>query len=246
LSPQMGKLTGVSRSSPPAVPTLVSIRPSVLTVFYRVSGDLRRSKQIANHAHLSTTVGYVQGPESRPKTAVHRACQMPPRQLDRPAIEDRVQQSRLWPPQHPYRCHQTSLIDVRLQLPRPFRRVAPGTRRGVCTNFLGVHLPHASLRRPHFFGAPASGARPSAAANTYLHPAPGGDYAPQLRFWNEDISRVFRARVRPARRCATLYRPAAAAIRRLRKPGLQLPPACTPVMTPSCWFLRDSAWDDVV
>ena len=40
-----------------------SIRPSVLTAFYRASGDLRQVKAIANHAHLSTTVGYVEGAE---------------------------------------------------------------------------------------------------------------------------------------------------------------------------------------
>jgi hypothetical protein len=43
--------------------TLATLRPSVLTAFYRNSGDLSSVKAIANHAHLSTTAGYVRAPE---------------------------------------------------------------------------------------------------------------------------------------------------------------------------------------
>jgi hypothetical protein len=43
--------------------TLAALRPSVLTAFYRNSGDLSSVRAIANHAHLSKTAGYVRAPE---------------------------------------------------------------------------------------------------------------------------------------------------------------------------------------
>lgn len=39
-----------------------NIRPSVLSCFYRASGDLLRTKAVANHASVATTVRYVQTP----------------------------------------------------------------------------------------------------------------------------------------------------------------------------------------
>ena len=46
-----------------------SIRPSVLSCFYRASGDLLRTKAVANHASVATTVRYVQTPWSKHRTA---------------------------------------------------------------------------------------------------------------------------------------------------------------------------------
>jgi hypothetical protein len=40
-----------------------SLRPAVLTALYRSTGDLRAVKTAANHASISTTATYVQGPE---------------------------------------------------------------------------------------------------------------------------------------------------------------------------------------
>ena len=41
---------------------LASIRPSVLCSFYRASGDLLRTRAVANHARITTTVRYVETP----------------------------------------------------------------------------------------------------------------------------------------------------------------------------------------
>jgi hypothetical protein len=43
--------------------SVASIRPGVLTSFYKATGDLRQVSAIANHANLSTTVRYVVTPE---------------------------------------------------------------------------------------------------------------------------------------------------------------------------------------
>ena len=43
--------------------SLASIRPSVLSAFYRTSGDLRQVRTVANHVRISTTVRYVEAPE---------------------------------------------------------------------------------------------------------------------------------------------------------------------------------------
>jgi hypothetical protein len=42
---------------------LASIRPTVLSAFYRVSRDLQQVKAVANHAQLATTIRYVDAPE---------------------------------------------------------------------------------------------------------------------------------------------------------------------------------------
>jgi hypothetical protein len=44
---------------------LASIRPSVLCSFYRASGDLLRTRAVANHANIATTVRYVEAPVVR-------------------------------------------------------------------------------------------------------------------------------------------------------------------------------------
>ena len=44
--------------------------PACSRRFYRVSGDLRRTRSVANHAHLATTVRYVETPQVQ---AQHRA-----------------------------------------------------------------------------------------------------------------------------------------------------------------------------
>jgi hypothetical protein len=63
----------VERHNLPPFP-LSAIRPGVLTAFYRLSGDLRQAKEIANHANRSTTVGYVQGPEVQSQNQVRVAA----------------------------------------------------------------------------------------------------------------------------------------------------------------------------
>ena len=50
--------------------SLACIRPGVLSCFYRVRGDLRRTRAVANHVRLATTVRYVETPQVQAK---HRA-----------------------------------------------------------------------------------------------------------------------------------------------------------------------------
>lgn len=54
--------------------TFSSVRPSVLTALYRSSGDLRAVKEMANHASISTTVRYVQGPEVAAQNSLRMAA----------------------------------------------------------------------------------------------------------------------------------------------------------------------------
>jgi site-specific recombinase XerC len=183
--------------------TFSSIRPSVLTAFYRASGDLRQVKAIANHAHLSTTIGYVEGAEV--------------------ALQNRVRVAAL---QSAFVGHLEQTPSVRLSagaqrvhaVPAPglkppagaavsmfgfdckdaFAGIAPGTCAGeLCTNFLGCFTcPNAVI----------TGDAPSLArllhsrdhlrtASGYLHPARWeAIYAPQLRILEEDILTRFSER----------------------------------------------------
>jgi hypothetical protein len=178
---------------------LSAIRPSVLTAVYRVSGDLREVKEIANHAHISTTAGYVRGPEvehenqlrifalqgaylgsverSSPASAVTKVGDSP---CERPALRG------------------VAVSMFGFDCKDPFAGTAPGTRSGeMCMHFLGCFsCPNAVIT-----AEPASLARllqardHLRAASNYLHPARWDViYAPQLRILEEDVLTRFSAR----------------------------------------------------
>jgi hypothetical protein len=179
---------------------LSAIRPSVLTAFYRASGDLRQVKEIANHVHLSTTVGYVQGPEVQSLHRVRVAALQS-------AFLGHIEQ----PHANGRKPHET---DAKHSAPRstppgtavsmfgfncrdPFEGIAPGTRAGeICNHFLGCFIcPNAVIT-----AEPASLARllrardHLRAGSTYLHPARWeAIYAPLLRIIEEDILTRFSA-----------------------------------------------------
>ena len=183
--------------------TFAAIRPSVLTAFYRASGDLRQVKAIANHAHLSTTVGYVEGAEVEAQNRVRVAA---------------LQNSFVGHIKHPQLIKMPASVDhrrparaIRLTAARgavvsmfgfdckdAFSGVAPGTRQGqLCTNFLGCFTcPNAVITADASSLARLLHARDHLrAASEYLHPARWqAIYAPQLQILEEDILTRFSAR----------------------------------------------------
>jgi hypothetical protein len=196
---------------------LASIRPSVLTTFYRATGDLSQVRAIANHAHLSTTVTYVEGPvvnaenQARVATlqhaflgyldnATHLGTDVP---SVTPAGVSEATPIREVPPGSVVSMFGFGCMD-------PFAGIAPGTRSGdLCTNFLGcLTCPNAVLGSDVRTLARLLQARDHLqAAATQLHPARWeAIYAPQLRILEEDILTRFSGRdlVNAQRLCSTL------------------------------------------
>jgi hypothetical protein len=180
--------------------SLASIRASVLSAFYRSSGDLRQVKAIANHAQVSTTIGYIASPHLGAQNRLRVAT---------------LQNAFLGHIEHP----SQKILAPRTVLPRaaapvappgrvtsmfgfdckdPFAGIAPGTRHGeLCTHFLGcLTCPNAVVT-----GDPTCLARLLQArehlrgASHHLHPARWeAVYAPSLRILEEDILTRFSAR----------------------------------------------------
>lgn len=174
---------------------LSAIRPGVLTAFYRLSGDLRQAKEIANHAHLSTTVSYVQGPEVESQNQV-RVAALQGAFLGH--IEGRVPTSGAEPPADRPVPPGQAVSMFGFDCKDPLAGIAPGTRAGeLCTHYLGCFTcPNAVITTD-----PASLARLVQArdhlrsGSSYIHPARwDAIYAPQLRILEEDILTRFSAR----------------------------------------------------
>jgi site-specific recombinase XerD len=184
--------------------TFASIRPSVLTAFYRASGDLRQVKAIANHAHLSTTVGYVEGAEVEAQNRVRIAAlqsafvgHIRHPQLNKPADSGRHRRVPASTPRlTPGRGAVVSMFGFNCK--DAFSGIAPGTRRGeLCSNFLGCFTcPNAVITADAPSLARLLHARDHLrAASAYLHPARWQVvYAPQLQILEEDILTRFSAR----------------------------------------------------
>jgi hypothetical protein len=174
---------------------LSAIRPGVLTAFYRLSGDLRQAKEFANHAHLSTTVSYVQGPEVKSQNQ-ERVAALQGAFLGH--IEGRIPASGTEPAAERPVPRGPAVSMFGFDCKDPLAGMAPGTRTGeLCTHYLGCFTcPNAVIT-----GDPASLARLVQArdhlrlGNTYIHPARwDAIYAPQLRILEEDILTRFSAR----------------------------------------------------
>lgn len=173
--------------------SLASIRPGVLSAFYRATGSLSRVKSIANHANLSTTVRYVQTPEVE---AQHR--------------------SRIANLQHAFlghiekagtpepKCSASEQEALSRVVPRgevdsmfgfsckdPCAGVAPGTRCGeLCTNYMGCLIcPNAVIPpEPRMLARLLQARDHLRAEAAAIHPARWEKfYAPQLRILEEDI-----------------------------------------------------------
>jgi hypothetical protein len=184
---------------------LAGIRPSVLTAFYRASGDLSQVRAVANHANISTTVAYVESPEVEAQNRIRVAT---------------LQNAFLGHVRDPGGFRAGSVIlgraDGDLVAARdghfpsgeavsmfgfscqdPFSGVAPGTHAGeLCTNFLGcLTCPNAILTHDARTLARLLQARDHLrAASSQLHPARWtAIYAPQLAILEDDILTRFSA-----------------------------------------------------
>ena len=117
--------------------SLASIRPSVLTAFYRASGDLHQVKDVANHRNIATTVRYV---DTLQVQAEHRAriaalqstflghIERPPSRAPRSRRHAR--------PKKP--CGIPAVSMFGFDCKDPFEGIVPGSRRGsLCRHFLG-------------------------------------------------------------------------------------------------------------
>jgi site-specific recombinase XerD len=177
-----------------------AIRPSVLTAVYRVSGDLRQVKEVANHAHISTTVAYVRGPEVERENQV-RISAVQNAFVGR--IEGRPPRSasvaiRPEPLADPSVVHRVAVSMFGFDCKDPFAGAAPGTHAGeLCTHFLGCFTcPNAVVTAEPSSLARLLQARDHLkAASSYLHPARWDVvYEPQLRILEEDILTRFSVR----------------------------------------------------
>jgi hypothetical protein len=175
-----------------------AIRPSVLTAIYRVSGDLRQAKEVANHAHLSTTVGYVHGPQVERENQL-RVAALQGAFLGH--IEKRTSSATAaggaQSPVGRFLPRSTAVSMFGFDCKDPFAGIAPGTRAGeLCTHFLGCFTcPNAVITAEPSSLARLLQARDHLrAASSYLHPARWQIvYAPQLRILEEDILTRFSA-----------------------------------------------------
>jgi hypothetical protein len=184
---------------------LASIRPSVLTTFYRATGDLTLVRAIANHAHLSTTVAYVEGPvvnaenQARVATLQHAFLGHLDKAADGEPDVPMVTSVGIGQPPSVRDIPPGSVVSMfGFGCTDPFSGIAPGTRAGeLCTNFLGcLTCPNAVLGGDARTLARLIQARHHLqAAATQLHPARwDAIYAPQLRILEEDILTRFSAR----------------------------------------------------
>lgn len=172
--------------------SLASLRPSVLTTFYRASGDLLRTKTVANHASIATTVGYVQRPivrqQNHARIAVLQeafvAHLLEPPTTTASATIAASSSSAAIPPGATVSMFGFDCTD-------PLAGAAPGTLRGeMCTNFMGCFTcPNAVIPpEPRTLARLLQAREHLRAAATMLHPARWqAFYGPQLRILEEDI-----------------------------------------------------------
>ncbi len=178
--------------------SLASIRPGVLSSFYRASGDLRRTAAVANHASLATTVRYVDTPQVQ---AQHRARIA----TLQSAFIGHIEQRRVTDAAELFASPGPSVAPPAGEVVSmfgfgctdPFAGTAPGTARGeLCTNFMGCFTCPNAIIPPD----PATLARllqardHLRAAAAALHPARWqAFYSPQLHILEEDILPRFAA-----------------------------------------------------
>ena len=182
---------------------LASIRPSVLSAFYRASGDLQQVKSVANHQQIGTTVRYVEAPEVEAQHRMRIASLQsaflghisPPRSSVVPNYAPAVQSVRPTPsPVPPGRAVSMFGFDCK----DPFAGVAPDTRPGeLCGNFLGCFTcPNAIITADSASLARLLQARDHLhTATATVHPVRwDAIYAPLLRILEQDILPRFAAR----------------------------------------------------
>jgi hypothetical protein len=176
--------------------SLASIRPSVLTAFYRASGDLRQVKTVANHSHIGTTVRYVEGPQVEAEHRVRVAALQNAflGHIERPSPSDRPRKAQI---EKAVALDTTQVPPARavslfgFDCKDPFAGIAPESRRGeLCTHFLGCFTcPNAVIPADAATLARLLQARDHLrAAAATVHPARWQTiYRPPLQILEEDI-----------------------------------------------------------
>ena len=179
--------------------SLASIRPSVLSAFYRTSGDLRQVRTVANHVRISTTVRYVEAPEvlAQNRTRVAALQSAFVGHFGKHPAESAA--DPVATPQVPVALRPAKAVSLfGFGCKDPLAGTAPGTRSGeLCMNFMGCFTcPNAIITPEPAIVARLLQARDHLrAAATTLHPARWrAMYAPQLRILEEDILTRFSAR----------------------------------------------------
>lgn len=185
--------------------SLMQLRASVLTAFYRASGDLRQVKEIANHAQLSTTATYVRGPEvereHRERIATLQSAYLGHLEAARaeslPSGAEDSSQRRSVVPHVAAVPPGTAVSLFGFNCKDPLAGVAPGTHAGeLCHHFLGCFTcPNAVITADPISLARLLEARDHLRSSaTYLHPARfDAIYAPLLKILDEDILTRFSA-----------------------------------------------------
>lgn len=172
--------------------SLASIRPSVLSTFYRASGDLLRTRAVANHASVATTVRYVATPIVRQQNhariaALQEAFFEHLAAAPTPSAQPGANASSLIPAVPGGKAISMFGFDCS----DPLAGTAPGTRKGeVCTSFMGCFTcPNAVIPpEPRTMARLLQARDHLRAAAATLHPARWqAFYAPQLRILEEDI-----------------------------------------------------------
>lgn len=172
--------------------SLASIRPSVLSSFYRASGDLLRTRALANHASIATTVRYVETPIVRQQNHARIAA------LQEAFVEHLAAPSAASPPPLVAASSSSAAVPTGrtvslfgFDCTDPLAGTAPGTRKGeICTSFMGCFTcPNAVIPpEPRTLARLLQARDHLRAAAAMLHPARWqAFYAPQLRILEEDV-----------------------------------------------------------
>ncbi len=170
---------------------LASIRPGVLTSYYRATGDLRRVGTIANHANVSTTVRYVDTPEVQARDRARIAGlqsafvgHIRQQEPKKPNTAGKLCGGNAVPPGQVVSMFGFDCAD-------PYSGLAPGSHRGeLCGNFMGCFTcPNAIITaQPSTLARLLQARDHLRAAACSLHPARWqAFYAPQLRILEDDI-----------------------------------------------------------
>ncbi len=177
--------------------SLASIRPSVLSAFYRASGDLMQVKAVANHRSIATTVRYVDTPQVQ---AEHRVRVAALQSTFLGHIEGRTR-----PPRRSRArargCERFDAVPAvsmfGFDCQDPFAGIAPGSRRGqLCTHFLGCFTcPNAVIPDdPRTLARLLQAREHLSRAAADIHPARWqAIYAPPLQILEHDILPRFSA-----------------------------------------------------
>jgi hypothetical protein len=171
--------------------SLGSLRPSVLSALYRATGDLRTVKTMANHASISTTVTYVQGPQVAAQNSL-RVAALQSALLGHVALPANADSSTTPAASPPVLLPRGAAVSMfGFSCKDPFAGIAPTTRPGeLCTNFLAcLTCPNAIIPTDAPTLARLLHARDHLrSAASHMHAARwSAIYAPQLRILEEDL-----------------------------------------------------------